>query len=45
MVSYCDVVRDGRTYTADEYLEFHRQLAHDIKCDLVSNRNANVDQT
>jgi len=44
MAFYRDVVRDGHSYTADEYLELHRQLAQDIKRDLVVNRNTNVEQ-
>lgn len=44
MASYRDIVRDDRRYTADKYLEIHRQLANNIKRDLGTNRNSNVGQ-
>jgi len=45
MTSYRDIDRDGHRYTADEYLEIHRQLASNIKRDLDTNRDRNVGQT
>jgi len=45
MASYRDVVRDGRRYTADEYLELHHQLANDVRRELAANRSDSMRQT